>query len=111
MSAYTLVLRSTTIEPDLQMRYYTILLLIFDVVQVHSFALPGVVTKELYVGGLSLTIFRRDKFNRRCIALDPVIRLVGGISLWSVEIIMQLRVYALFDRNKKVEINFVFCRM
>ncbi len=45
-------------------------------------------------------------FNCRCIALDPVIRLVGGISLWSVEIIMQLRVYALFDRNKKVRINF-----
>jgi len=97
--------------PDLQMRYYTILLLIFDVVQVHSFALPGVVTKERYVGSLSLTSFWRDEFNRRCIALDPVIRLVGGISLWSVEIIMQLRVYALFDRNKKVRIDLFFCRI
>jgi hypothetical protein len=54
---YTLVLRLITTEPDLQMRYYTIILLIFDVVQVHSFALPGVPTKERYVGSLSLTIF------------------------------------------------------
>jgi len=65
-------------------RYYTIILLIFDVVQIHSFTLPGVRTREL------------------CLAADPTIRIVGAISLWSVEIIMQLRIYALFNRSKKV---------
>jgi len=67
-------------------RYYTIILLIFDVVQVHSFALPGVSTRAL------------------CIAADPTVRILGAISLWSVEIIMQLRIYALFNRSKKVAI-------
>jgi hypothetical protein len=65
-------------------RYYTIILLIFDAVQVHSFTLPWVRTREL------------------CLAADPTIRIVGAISLWSVEIIMQLRIYALFNRSKKV---------
>ncbi len=38
----------------------------------------------------------------RCIAVDPSSRVAGAISLWLVEIIMQMRVYALFNRNKKV---------
>ncbi len=42
---------------------------------------------------------------RSCIALDPVIRLSGAISLWVVEIVMQVRVYALFDGNRKVGIH------
>jgi len=65
-------------------RYYTIILLIFDVVQIHSFTLPGVRTRAL------------------CIATDPTMRMVGAISLWSVEIIMQLRIHALFNRSKKI---------
>ncbi|KAJ3710165.1 hypothetical protein C8R42DRAFT_381715 [Lentinula raphanica] len=40
--------------------------------------------------------------------MDSIIRVVGAISLWSVEIIMQLRVYALYHCSKKVAIfNFV----
>jgi hypothetical protein len=35
--------------------------------------------------------------------MDSIIRIVGAISLWSVEIIMQLRVYALFKCSRKVE--------
>jgi hypothetical protein len=65
-------------------RYYTIILLIFDVVQIHSFTIPGFRTHPL------------------CLASHPTIRFVGAISLWSVEIIMQLRIYALFNRSKKV---------
>ncbi|CAA7266800.1 unnamed protein product [Cyclocybe aegerita] len=66
------------------MRYYTIVLVIFDALQIHSFAIPGVPSKTV------------------CVGIDPVTRLVGGISLWSVEIVMQLRIYALFNRSRKV---------
>ena len=38
----------------------------------------------------------------RCVVAAPVTRMAGAISLWSVEIIMQLRIYALFNRSKKV---------
>jgi hypothetical protein len=65
-------------------RYYTIFLVAFDVLQIHSFAIPGVVSRGL------------------CIATDPVTRLLGAISLWSIEIIMQLRIYILFRRSKKI---------
>jgi hypothetical protein len=37
-----------------------------------------------------------------CVAMDTIIRVVGAISLWSVEIIMQLRVYALYSCSKRV---------
>lgn len=70
----------------LWIRYYTILLVVFDVVQIHSFAIPGVATKDV------------------CLAMDPTIRIVGAISLWTIEIIMQLRIYALFDRSRKLAI-------
>ncbi|KAJ3514650.1 hypothetical protein NLJ89_g2248 [Agrocybe chaxingu] len=73
----------TRLDED-QIRYYTIVLVIFDALQIHSFAIPGVPSKTV------------------CVAIDPVTRLVGGISLWSVEIIMQLRIYALFNRSRKV---------
>jgi hypothetical protein len=65
-------------------RYYTIVLLIFDVVQIHSFTLPWVRTPAL------------------CLAADPTMRIVGAISLWSVEIVMQIRIYALYNLSKKV---------
>lgn len=38
----------------------------------------------------------------RCVAMDSIIRIVGAISLWSVEIIMQLRVYAIYKCSKRV---------
>jgi len=50
----------------------------------HSQTLPGVRTREL------------------CLALDLTNRIVGAINLWSVEIIMQIRIYALFNRSKKI---------
>jgi len=65
-------------------RYYTIVLLIFEVFQMYSFALPGARTREL------------------CFAAYLAIRIMSAISLWSVEIIMQLRIYALFNCSKKV---------
>ncbi|KAJ7681975.1 hypothetical protein DFH06DRAFT_971612 [Mycena polygramma] len=65
-------------------RYYSIALLLFDAVQIHVFALPGVPSNNL------------------CVAMDTVIRVVGAISLWSVEIVMQLRIYALYDRSKRI---------
>jgi hypothetical protein len=34
--------------------------------------------------------------------MDPTIRVVGAISLWAIEIVMQLRVYALFNCSRKV---------
>uniref|UniRef100_A0A0W0FEH9 DUF6533 domain-containing protein n=1 Tax=Moniliophthora roreri TaxID=221103 RepID=A0A0W0FEH9_MONRR len=67
-------------------RYYTITLLVFDVIQIHTFSIPGVTSDNV------------------CVAMDSIIRVVGAISLWSVEIIMQLRVYALYKCSKKAGI-------
>ena len=41
----------------------------------------------------------------RCLIMDPTIRVVGATSLWAIEIVMQLRVYALFNCSKKVSIS------
>ncbi|KAJ3984371.1 hypothetical protein F5890DRAFT_1411773 [Lentinula detonsa] len=68
----------------LWIRYYTLALLLFDVVQIHVFALPGVTSDNI------------------CVAMDSIIRVVGAISLWAVEIIMQLRVYALYQCSRKI---------
>ncbi|TFK97181.1 hypothetical protein BDV98DRAFT_633154 [Pterulicium gracile] len=65
-------------------RYYSIALLIFDVTQIHTCARPGITNDNL------------------CVAMAPVTRIVGAISLWSAEIIMQLRIYALYGWSKKV---------
>ncbi|KAJ7574848.1 hypothetical protein C8J56DRAFT_462526 [Mycena floridula] len=65
-------------------RYYTISILLFDVIQIHVFARPGITNPNL------------------CVAMDSIIRVVGAISLWAVEIVMQLRVYALFGCSRKV---------
>ncbi|KAK0457031.1 uncharacterized protein EV420DRAFT_1551036 [Desarmillaria tabescens] len=70
----------------LWVRYYSIALLLFDTVQIHVFSIPGITSDNL------------------CVAMDSIIRVVGAISLWSVEIIMQLRVYALFKCSKKVAV-------
>ncbi|KAJ6560095.1 hypothetical protein B0H19DRAFT_1146477 [Mycena capillaripes] len=72
-------------------RYYSIALLLFDVIQIHVFARPGITSKNL------------------CVAMDTIIRVVGAVSLWSVEIVMQLRVYALYDCSKRIAaVNLVF---
>ncbi|KAJ7642026.1 hypothetical protein FB45DRAFT_684541, partial [Roridomyces roridus] len=65
-------------------RYYTITLLLFDVIQIHVFSIPHITSPNL------------------CVAMDTIIRVVGAVSLWSVEIIMQLRVYALYECSKRV---------
>ncbi|KAJ7584844.1 hypothetical protein C8J56DRAFT_949187 [Mycena floridula] len=65
-------------------RYYTILIVIFDVAQIHTFAIPGIPGPKL------------------CVAMDSIIRVIGAISLWAVEIIMQLRIYALYNGSRKV---------
>ncbi|KAJ7811001.1 hypothetical protein B0H14DRAFT_2459801 [Mycena olivaceomarginata] len=71
-------------------RYYSIALLLFDVVQIHVFARPGITSNNL------------------CVAMDTIIRVVGAGSLWSVEIIMQLRVYALYGCSKRIAaLNFL----
>jgi len=64
-------------------RYYTITVTVFDVAQIHSFATfqPSPTT---------------------CVAMDSTIRVVGVLSLWAVEIVMQLRIYALYRCSKKV---------
>ncbi|KAJ7457049.1 hypothetical protein FB451DRAFT_1407083 [Mycena latifolia] len=70
----------------LWIRYYSIALLIFDAIQIHVFSVPGITSDHL------------------CVAMDTIIRVVGAISLWSVEIIMQLRVYALYRCSKQIAI-------
>ncbi|KAJ6465499.1 hypothetical protein C8R47DRAFT_1224367 [Mycena vitilis] len=69
----------------LWMRYYSIALLLFDTIQIHVFAGVGFNT--------SIDL---------CVAMDTAIRILGAISLWSVEIVMQLRIYALYGRSKRI---------
>jgi hypothetical protein len=40
----------------------------------------------------------------RCVAMDSIIRVVGGLSLWAIEIVMQMRIYALYRCSRKVDI-------
>jgi len=40
-----------------------------------------------------------------CVAMDTIIRVVGAISLWSIEVVMQLRVYALYECSKPVRLS------
>ncbi|KIY68951.1 hypothetical protein CYLTODRAFT_443018 [Cylindrobasidium torrendii FP15055 ss-10] len=68
----------------LWIRYYTIALLIFDTCQIHAFSIPGVTSDTL------------------CVAIDPITRIAGAVSLWSVEIILQVRIYALYGCSRKV---------
>ncbi|VDC02946.1 unnamed protein product [Peniophora sp. CBMAI 1063] len=66
-------------------RYYTILALLFDVAQIHSFS--------TFQPSLNL-----------CVWMDAIIRVVGALSLWGVEIVMQLRIFALFRLSKRIAI-------
>ncbi|KAF9546969.1 hypothetical protein CPC08DRAFT_796352, partial [Agrocybe pediades] len=68
----------------LSIRYYTILLVLGDVIQTHGFAIIGVTSLD------------------RCLAIETITRMAGAISLWSVEIIMQMRIYFLYNRSKKI---------
>ncbi|KAJ7922268.1 hypothetical protein B0H13DRAFT_1603737, partial [Mycena leptocephala] len=65
---------------------FFIALLLFDVIQIHVFARPGITSNNL------------------CVAMDTIIRVVGAVSLWSVEIVMQLRVYALYNSSKRIAV-------
>ncbi|KAJ6563292.1 hypothetical protein DFH09DRAFT_1158906 [Mycena vulgaris] len=65
-------------------RYYSLTLLLFDVVQIHVFARPGITSNTL------------------CLDMDPITRSAGAVLLWSVEIVMQLRVYALYGCSKRI---------
>ncbi|KAJ7108222.1 hypothetical protein C8R44DRAFT_636656 [Mycena epipterygia] len=67
-------------------RYYSIALLLFDVVQIHVFALPGITSDTL------------------CLDMDPITRAAGAVLLWSVEIVMQLRVYAIYGCSKRIAV-------
>ncbi|KAF9461372.1 hypothetical protein BDZ94DRAFT_1127073, partial [Collybia nuda] len=76
----------------LQIRYYSIALLIFDATQIHLFAHPGITSQTTPV--LIISYFE--------------LGITGAISLWSVELIIQLRIYALFSCSRKVPyVNFV----
>ncbi|KAL1659025.1 hypothetical protein GGF50DRAFT_92231 [Schizophyllum commune] len=70
----------------LWIRYYTLALLAYDVFQIQWLARihPAMTNPML------------------CIIMDPVDRLSGAVLLWSVEIIMQLRIYAIYERSAKV---------
>ncbi|PFH51072.1 hypothetical protein AMATHDRAFT_143407 [Amanita thiersii Skay4041] len=67
-------------------RYYTIVLLILDATRIHVFSHGGVVSETL------------------CVVIAPFQRFVGAISLWTVEIIIQLRIYALFRCSRGVAV-------
>ncbi|VDC02944.1 unnamed protein product [Peniophora sp. CBMAI 1063] len=64
-------------------RYYTIAAVVFDVAQIHYFD----------------TI---KPSSNTCVWMDAMIRVVGAFSLWGVEIVMQLRIYALYRLSKRV---------
>lgn len=67
----------------LWVRYYTLALLAYDLLQIQWLARvrPAVTDPML------------------CIIMDPIDRLSGAVLLWSVEIIMQLRIYAIYERS------------
>jgi len=70
-------------------RYYGIALLVFDVVQIHVFSIPGITYDNL------------------CVAMDSIIRVIGALNLWAIEIVMQMRIYAICRCSRKVAvINF-----
>ncbi|TRM55496.1 hypothetical protein BD626DRAFT_416965, partial [Schizophyllum amplum] len=66
-------------------RYYTLALLAYDLFQIQWLARvrPAVTDPMLYVMH----------------HMDPIDRLSGAVLLWSVEIIMQLRIYAIYERS------------
>lgn len=70
----------------LWIRYYTIFLVAANALQIHLFTRPGITSDSV------------------CLAVDPVLRIAGAISLWSVEIIIQLRIYVIYGCSRKIAI-------
>jgi len=67
-------------------RYYTISVILLNVIQIHLFTHPGYAT------------------DTSCVAFYILLRVAGGIAVWAIEIIMQLRIYALFGCSSKIAI-------
>ncbi|PPQ63566.1 hypothetical protein CVT24_004863 [Panaeolus cyanescens] len=65
-------------------RYYTILLLVFEACQVHLLAQPA---------------FATEKF--RCAVIDPLSQVLGIINIWAADVILLLRIYAFFQCSRK----------
>ncbi|KAF8987753.1 hypothetical protein BDQ17DRAFT_1334881 [Cyathus striatus] len=85
----TLVLHDyfITLEDEINyvwIRYYGIALLMFDVTQIHLFKRPGITNDNV------------------CVAMDSIIRIVGAFLLWLIKIVMQLRIYALFNCSLRI---------
>lgn len=49
-----------------------------------------------------ITTEHRLSLGNSCVAFDMILRISGAIALWAIEIIMQLRIYALFGCSRKV---------
>jgi hypothetical protein len=67
-------------------RYYTIAVILLNTIQIHLFTHKGYAT------------------DTSCVAFYVVTRVAGGIAVWAIEIIMQLRIYALFGCSRKIAI-------
>ncbi|KAF7313052.1 hypothetical protein MKEN_00990300 [Mycena kentingensis (nom. inval.)] len=71
-------------------RLYSIALVLFNVIQLHVLARPGTSSSAV------------------CLAMDTTTHVVGAILLWSVAIVMQMRVYAIYSCDKRVAVaNFL----
>ncbi|KAJ6559889.1 hypothetical protein B0H19DRAFT_1069609 [Mycena capillaripes] len=83
-------------------RYYSISLLLFDAIQIHVFARPAITSNNVCNCILILSQYPAHFCcGASCVAMDTIIRVVGAVSFWDVEITMQLRVYALYDCSKR----------
>ncbi|KIL64410.1 hypothetical protein M378DRAFT_11435 [Amanita muscaria Koide BX008] len=67
-------------------RYYTISVIVLNAIQIHLFTHPGYAT------------------DTSCVVFYILLRVAGGIAVWAIEIIMQLRIYALFGCSSKIAI-------
>jgi len=67
-------------------RYYTIAVILLNTIQIHLFTHKGYAT------------------DTSCVAFYVVTRVAGGIAVWAIEIIIQLRIYALFGCSRKIAI-------
>ncbi|KAM6504158.1 hypothetical protein JOM56_001101 [Amanita muscaria] len=67
-------------------RYYTICLIMLNAIQIHLFTHKGYAT------------------NTSCVVFSILLRVSGGIAVWAVEILMQLRIYALFGCSRKIAV-------
>jgi hypothetical protein len=102
---------SEGIDLSSKIRYYGIALLMFDVVQIHVFAIPGITNDNLYVPPQTFSPHRSllngFQTHSRCVAMDSIIRVVGALNLWVIEIVMQMRIYAIYGCSRRVYILFI----